>query len=447
MLSLGFFFTFFDITVLSPVLPRVGAEFHVGLAALGHAGSLLLAGYIPGAILVSLIGDVRGRKIACLAAFTTFGVASLGRGFSTNMGMFDAFTFVAGLGAGGGIDAVATFAAELAPSRLRGRFSALSVTGAYVGSGAATAIALGLVDHVSWGWRLFLAIPVLGVISLAFLWSGTPESPRWLVAHGQEDLAGLIVSEAERRSAARLKIEVSQLPQPELLASQGRTEGLPFLRALVTLFRPPQLWYLLLWFFIWGFTYFPTYGFATVGIPLLVQSGYTLEISTAIGFCGVGGGILATLIASQLSDRASRKGLAAGSSFLLAASAFAVGFHTVTWLIIVTIILLSFQAAMFSALLYVSTAEHFPTAVRNTGLALADGGGHLGGVIGPTVATSVFAAYGFGAVWVMFGASFAMAGALIFFTKNRAGKRLETLGATGPAGTMEQVVIPNRAEG
>lgn len=439
MLSLGFFFTYFDIAVLSPVLPRVAAEFHVGLGDLGTAGSLLLAGYLPGSIAVSLIGDSRGRKIACMVAFTVYGLASIGRGFAPNMFTFDFFTFFAGVGAGGGIDSVATFAAELAPSRLRGKFSALAVTGAYVGSGVSTAIALGLVDHVSWGWRPFLLIPVLGLVSLIFLWPGTPESPRWLLHHGHVDRADRIVSEAERRTAAALKVDVSELPPPDRSTTDDRPETLPFFRALVVLFQPPQLWYTLLLFFIWTILYFPVYGFATEGIPLLVQSGYTLEISTTISFSGVAGAIIATLIASQLSDRISRKWVAAIVTFVLAACAFALGFHVATWLIVLTVILLSFQTAMFTAVFYVSTAEHFPTAARNTGLACADGLGHVGGVVGPTVATSVFLAYGFGTVWIMFGAAFALVGVLVFFTKNTVGRRLEELTAAAPSSSEQPV--------
>jgi putative MFS transporter len=128
----------------------------------------------------------------------------------------------------------------------------------------------------------------------------------------------------------------------------------------------------------------------------------------------------------------------AGVTLVLAACAFALGFHVTTWLIVLTVIFLSFQTAMFTALFYVSTAEHFPTAVRNTGLACADGLGHVGGVVGPTVATSVFVAYGFGTVWIMFGASFALVAVLIFFTKNTVGKRLEEIADTVAIQTAQQ---------
>ena len=131
--------------------------------------------------------------------------ATAATALSWNFWSFALFRAATGAGIGGETAAVSSTIQELIPARMRG-WTDLAINGSFwIGAavGAAGSIVLLDPDVISpaIGWRLaFLIGAVLGlIIFLMRFW--IPESPRWLMTHGQVRRAEAIVADIESRSA------------------------------------------------------------------------------------------------------------------------------------------------------------------------------------------------------------------------------------------------------
>jgi MFS family permease len=95
--------------------------------------------------------------------------------------------FIAGMGIGGEYAAINSAIDEMIPARSRGRVD-IGVNGTYwAGSIIGTLASLALLNWIGpvLGWRLgFLVGPALAVVIL-YVRRTLPESPRWLLTHGQ----------------------------------------------------------------------------------------------------------------------------------------------------------------------------------------------------------------------------------------------------------------------
>ena len=122
--------------------------------------------------------------------------------FSWNLWSFALFRFLTGAGIGGEYTAINSTIQELVPARYRG-WTDLVINGSFW-IGAAIGAVLGIVllnpavIDPELGWRVaFFAGAVLGlIVFLMRFW--IPESPRWLMIHGQPERAQAIVAEIER---------------------------------------------------------------------------------------------------------------------------------------------------------------------------------------------------------------------------------------------------------
>ena len=451
-----YFFVAFDLVAIGPALPVVGEDFHVGLGSLTLVGTLSLLGYIPGALLTSYVSDRYGRRPALVAAVILMVAGSLGRALSPDIGVFYVASLVAGAGGGGGIEVIVTTVMEISPSPLRGKYTARAVLSSFVGSVITISIALGLVDDISIGWRYYLAIPVLSAVSLAVAWPTLPDSPRWLVEHGRVDDAARVVEVAELRAARRLKLpdvrSLPEVPAPEeplparqVAAGTGNKKparsGLgAFLSSTLPLFLPPTLKYTLLLFVTWFLQYLPTYAISTVGIAILVKIGYSLQNSTLITLGASAAGAVTCLALGQISDRVERKWLISGASLIMTALGIAIAIHVDTAMVVIVTIFLNVTGAVFYSLFYVTTAEHFPTVIRNRGIALTEGVGHTGGVAGPSVATTALVAWGFSGMWELFAGLFAILSVLVLLTRSSKGTQLEEMHPTDEISATPRVV-------
>jgi putative MFS transporter len=79
-------------------------------------------------------------------------------------------------------------------------------------------------------------------------------------------------------------------------------------------------------------------------------------------------------------------------------------------------------------LMYALTNESFPTRQRSTGVSLTDGLGHLGGAVGPVVATMVYVAsgqaFGFIAVFMLVAVTGLLSACIVPFCVSATGRTL-----------------------
>jgi MFS family permease len=181
----------------SPVLKFTNTE-------IGLAGAAYIAGAVLGAIFFGWLTDRLGRKKLFTITVLVYLSATAATAFSWNVWSFILFRFLTGMGIGGEYTAINSTIQELIPARVRG-WTDLVINGSFwVGAAIGALGSIVLLDP-AWidpehGWRLaFFIGAALGLIIL-FLRQWIPESPRWLISHGQPERAAAIVADIERRA-------------------------------------------------------------------------------------------------------------------------------------------------------------------------------------------------------------------------------------------------------
>ena len=140
---------------------------------------------------------------------------------SWDLASFALFRFLAGAGIGGEYTAINSAIQELVPARYRGRTD-LVINGSYwLGAAVGAAGCVVLLDPAvidpELGWRIAFFIGAgLGLI-VVFMRMWIPESPRWLLTHGQAAAAQTIIAGIEDRLRRRGRLlDHADLPRVRL---------------------------------------------------------------------------------------------------------------------------------------------------------------------------------------------------------------------------------------
>ena len=180
---------------------------HLTGSQVGAAASAYLVGAVAGSLFFGWLTDRLGRKKLFTLTVLVYLVATIACGLSWNFWSFAFFRMLTGAGIGGEYAAVNATIQELIPARRRG-FTDLVVNGSFwlgaaIGALGAYVVLDPAIMPPEIGWRAaFIIGGVLGFIVL-LLRRFLPESPRWLMTHGQPEEAERIVGEIEARVRAR----------------------------------------------------------------------------------------------------------------------------------------------------------------------------------------------------------------------------------------------------
>ena len=357
-------------------------------AEIGLAGSAYLAGAILGSIVFGWLTDRVGRRKLFFLTLSVYLTATAATAMSWNFWSFAAFRAVTGAGIGGEYAAINSTVQELIPARMRG-WTDLLINGSFwIGAalGALGSIVLldgGLVS-VAIGWRLaFFIGAALGLIILVMRrW--LPESPRWLMTHGQVQAAEAIVAGIERRCGEECGAGAI-LPRIRLL-NRTHTPLIEVARALFGTYRQRTLVGLSLMAaqaFFYNAIFF-TYALILTdfyGVPGPNVGWYILPFAA--------GNFFGPLLLGRLFDVLGRK-IMIGSTYaisglLLAANGYLFSHghlsaqsQTAVWMVIF------FFASAAASSAYLTVSETFPLEVRALAIALFYAiGTAVGGVAGP----------------------------------------------------------------
>jgi EmrB/QacA subfamily drug resistance transporter len=188
-LGLGVFAGAFDLSVLSPALPALGAAFGVGPRELAWVFTLYLLANVVAIPIATKLADRYGRRpvyIACVAVFAAGSVLAIA---APTVASFLTARAIQAAGAGG-IFPVATAAlADRVPPERRG--AALGLIAATWGLAAVIGPTFGgLVTHfVSWHWVFALNVP-LAIVVIALARVYVPASAANV--RGPLDVAGIV---------------------------------------------------------------------------------------------------------------------------------------------------------------------------------------------------------------------------------------------------------------
>ncbi len=412
------------------ILPGVRAEYGISTASAAMLPLVALTGTTIGSLLWGVLADRVGRRASILLAAMFFLGTSI-CGFMPSFAWNLFMCFLMGLSAGGMLPIVYALMAETVPARVRGWLVILhgglgTACGYLVASGLAT------VFEPLYGWRIlwFFGLPTGLVIVVLNRW--IPESPRFLLEHGQE--------EAARDVMHRFGVEVALHPRAD--AAPGAPERPPASRGVRELFTgglgrhsAAVVLYGLGWGLVnWGFVTFLPIILRDAGLP---TSGSVLLFWAALA--SIPGSVLVAWLYGRWSSRKSMVGFALLTSASL--SVFAVvgadlaRVGTTATVALIGVLMLSSTAVV--SMLSPYAAEVYPTELRGTGSGLAAASSKLGGMVGPPVIGSLLA--GAGGVFlpaIVAAIPIGLAGvSLLFLGEETRERRLEHIAGTDADGT------------
>ena len=189
IVAVGGFLLGFDATVISGAVPFLKSYFALngtqGDLQLGLAVSCLGWGALAGNAVAGLLSDRFGRKKVLIITAVLFTVSALISALATNFPLFVFSRILGGIAVGGAILIAPVYIAELAPSNQRGSMVSFNQLMIVIGISASFFSNYFLLHLEKNNWRWMLGVEAVpAVLYFVFLFL-VPESPRWLLNHGQ----------------------------------------------------------------------------------------------------------------------------------------------------------------------------------------------------------------------------------------------------------------------
>jgi EmrB/QacA subfamily drug resistance transporter len=192
-LSLGFFMTLLDLTIVNIAIPSMITALGASLDEIlwvVNAYVLLLAVLL---ITAGRLGDLRGQRTLFVAGIVVFTLASLACGLAPNPTLLIAFRAVQGVGAAMLMPQTMAIIIATFPADRRG--TALGIWGAVAGLATVAGPTLGgvLVTYASWRWIFIVNVPI-GLIVLAMTFAFIPDTR--IERQHKLDLLGVAIATA-----------------------------------------------------------------------------------------------------------------------------------------------------------------------------------------------------------------------------------------------------------
>jgi MFS transporter, SP family, xylose:H+ symportor len=362
--SLGGYLFGFHFGVITAMLPFLRTEFELNALSEGLLTGSLALGCIVGSLLAGKIADTNGRRPAISISAIIFATAALGMAVAPNLNWLIMMRFLAGIGVGMASILCPLYLAEIAPAAIRGRMVALYQLMIVLGILGASLSNYGLSGEGAEAWRWMIGLGIIPAVLLIIGVPLLPESPRWLMLQGKNEMATKILKyigdeDLEKETnEAKIKTSIAQVSLSELFSPSLR----PVLMLGMTLAVFQQFCGINV-----VFNYTSTI-FASVGANLNRQLLETVLISLV--------NFIFTLIAIWQVDRLGRKGLlligALGLAIDYVVLALLLQYHAhPNWISLFVIIAIGLYASSLAPVTWILISEIFPNHIRGRASALA----------------------------------------------------------------------------
>ncbi|MBN9297050.1 MAG: sugar porter family MFS transporter [Filimonas sp.] len=192
--ALGGYLFGFDFAVISGALPFLQHRFALDAYWEGFATGSLAIGAIIGCIIAAVVSDKYGRKRGLMIAAAIFMASSFAMALSDSRMFFITARCAAGIGVGMASMLSPMYISEVSPAHLRGRMVAINQLTIVIGILLTNLVNYYLRNEGENAWRWMFG---LGAIPSGLFLLGTlrlPESPRWLIQHGQQQKAVAVLT-------------------------------------------------------------------------------------------------------------------------------------------------------------------------------------------------------------------------------------------------------------
>jgi sugar porter (SP) family MFS transporter len=185
----------YDQGVISGALTGIQQDFSVGTFLLEVITSWVTLGAMAGALVAGWMADRLGRRLTIVAAAVLFIAGALIESVAPGAYILVVGRLLVGFGVGVASVAAPLYAAELAPTRVRGRMVSLYQLAITMGIFVAYFADYLLINGDQ--WRIMLGISAVPGILLIVAILPLPDSPRWYVTKGRHDEAQVALQKVE----------------------------------------------------------------------------------------------------------------------------------------------------------------------------------------------------------------------------------------------------------
>lgn len=361
LIALGGWFDFFDIFMMA----YLGAALQKsGFMTRDEFGLTLAAGFIGmflGTVLFGVGSDRFGRRRAFIFMLLIYSAFTLGGAFAPDASGLMVTRLLAGVGVGAELVVIDTYVTEMMPSRVRGRYVAITQVVGFTAIPAAAFLSKWLIP-THWqmeGWRWVMVIGAAGAVFVWWLRRALPESPRWLEAQGRHAEAEAIMQQIE----SQVQSETGLLPKP--VATSASILDKPRVAELLQpAYRSRTLLML-------GFHLLQTigiYGFANWAPTFLLAQGKSLDQSLEYGFWIALVSPVGPVLGLVTTEVFQRRTALVALPLLMAATGFLFPLAETGFQIVLVGAVMTIFSYWFSAILHAYQAELFPTRLRATGV-------------------------------------------------------------------------------
>ncbi|XP_061473049.1 solute carrier family 22 member 4-like isoform X1 [Rhineura floridana] len=331
--------------------------------------SLFFVGVLLGSFISGQLSDRFGRKsilFATMGVQTGFSFLQI---FSTSWEMFTMLFVIVGMGQISNYVVAFILGTEILGKSVRIIFSTLGVCIFF----AIGYMLLPLFAYFIRDWRmLLLALTIPGVCCVP-LWWLIPESPRWLISQGRFEEAEIIIRKAAKKNG---------IPAPAILLDPVEIQDLKAKQqqgVLLDLFRTQNIATItVMSLLLWMFTSIGYFGLS-LSTPNLHGNVYLNCFLSAV--IEVPAYVIAWLLLRTLPRRYSISGtLFLGGGVILFIQLVPPTLHLLS---VILVMLGKFGITSAFSMLYVYTAELYPTIVRNMAVGATSMSSRVGSIIAP----------------------------------------------------------------
>ncbi len=360
----------FDVFAIAYTAPAIAESWGLGDHALGIVFSVGVIGMAVGAMFVSSIADLIGRRALLLYCLVLITVTMGLTGLTTTIEQLLLARFFTGIGIGAMLASMTAMVSEYAPVRQRNL--AIGVMHSAYGIGGVLGGFLAAAMIPAYGWQsVYFLGGVIGLLLLPLVAIGLPESVQFLLERRPRGTLGRVNAILHKIGAAPLEKlpPLAMAPQrPTVLALLGAGQR----RATVLLWIAFFMSYLPLFYLT---SWMPKIVMGA-GLPLSlgIYAGVTFNLGTIVGdwTCG------------YLADRRSLRPLLRG--FFVAAAISMILFGIVPplwWLLLSMSFVVGFFVLGGFVGLYMVATRLYAIEIRSTGVGWGIGAGRFGAILGP----------------------------------------------------------------
>ncbi len=412
--SAGSFLDGYDIAIISVAILILRPQFSLTTGEVTFLLGSTILGMIFGGVLIGYLTDIKGRKYVYMWDMAFFILFAMLSAVATDYLQLLLFRLLLGVAIGADYAISPTIIAEFSPMKHRGKLLSFSGAAWFIGAFVAYGIGTVLIPLGNVSWRYMFLIGVIPAVIVLLLRRDIPESPRWLLSHGEN----------EKANASMREIDSNAYVQAPATYSKTR---------IGDLFRKKYIAATVFISVFWFSLAAVTYVIALYGPSILQSLGISSDAASGYATIVAALAIIGAIIAILLIDTAGRKNLTmigfAGMVVTLLIAALLFEFYPVIIFIVLLFVVFEISQELGPGITNsIFPQELYPTEIRSTAQGFGTTISRVGALFGIFAFAFIAGAYG-NSIGMIFLVAISAMGLVvtIFLGKETAGKSLEEL--------------------